>query len=43
LARKALGSNSLLAGFPNRSLLCSDDERASSYSGSNAEMKQLLG
>jgi hypothetical protein len=41
LARKALGSNSLLAGFPTGASLSSDDERAPYYSGSSAEMKQV--
>jgi hypothetical protein len=42
LARKALGSNPLLAEFPTGASPCSDETRASPYSGFNAEMKELL-
>jgi hypothetical protein len=38
LARKALGSNSLLAGFPTGASFA-PNERTSHYCGSNAEMK----
>ena len=42
LARKALASNPLLAGFPTGASFAPMNARASLYSGFNAEMKELL-
>jgi hypothetical protein len=41
LGEKGLGIEPVIRWIPHRSLLCSDETRASHYSGRSAEMKQL--